>query len=55
MTFRNQILGQLESRSLTDEERRTWLLTILDFAQDMPDPTKCLHAALRLVVDMREQ
>ena len=55
MTFRNQILGQLESRSLTDEERRTWLLTILDFAQDMPDPTKCLRVALRLVVDMRKE
>ena len=55
MTFRNQILGQLDSRGFTDEERRTWLLTILDFAQDMPNPTRCLRVALRLVVDMREE
>ena len=55
MTFRRQILGQLDLRGLTDEERRTWLLTILDFAQDMPNPTRCLRAALRLVVDTREE
>lgn len=54
-TFRNQILGQLESRGLADEERRTWLLIIKDIAQDLHDQNKCLRAALRLVVDRRDQ
>jgi hypothetical protein len=55
MTIRNQILGQLEARGLTDDERRLWLLIVRDYAHDIDDPRQCLVIALRLVVDMRER
>ena len=50
---RHTIERMLRERGFTLAERHLWLRVILDLAQDMPDPRRCLVAALLIVRDQR--